>query len=177
VLGKAMTPSKMIMTFRALVGGPKVGSCVPKGVPCAAHALNKTVPPRLSPTPADAYAPTPYAKSPTQHAQYLLEWLRARGGTRELRFPEMLAAYQRMCDARSLVARPWNPVAAEFTRLTSGQKKYAWFRSTDGSKHRLRVYPIPPISPGVDLADRGASPGAVATSPMDELRDGQCTAA
>ena len=76
------------------------------------------------------------------HAQHLIEWLRARSDTRELRFPEILWAYHRMCDERGMVARPWNPVAAAFTKLTSGPKTYRWFRIADGSKHRLRVYRI-----------------------------------
>jgi hypothetical protein len=94
------------------------------------------------------------------HARFLLEWLGGKSGIGELRFPAMLAAYQDMCAARGLVARPWNPVAAAFTKLTSGRKTYAWFLLADGSRHRLRIYRVSVDSVPNDSARMAGKSGA-----------------
>jgi hypothetical protein len=74
----------------------------------------------------------------------LVGWLTRYNWEIELRYPQMLQLYRQMCKHLNWAVRPWNPVAREVTRLTTGRKVYRWFRDRDGLLHRLRVYPPPP---------------------------------
>jgi hypothetical protein len=81
-------------------------------------------------------------RAPADHAEALLWWLRTRVGPQRLLFPDMVRHYQAMCDSLNLEPRAWSTVAKAFTDLTTGRKVFAWVRLEDGSKHRLRVYPL-----------------------------------
>jgi hypothetical protein len=63
-----------------------------------------------------------------RHAERLLRWLNDEGLWDEYRFPELLEMYQLMCLELNWAVRPWNPVGAALTRLTTGKKIYRWFR-------------------------------------------------
>jgi hypothetical protein len=58
----------------------------------------------------------------------------------------MALAYAAMAKERNLVARPWNPVARELTKLLGGKKTYEHIIVGGGHVHRLRVYKIPPAT-------------------------------
>lgn len=85
---------------------------------------------------------------PEAHARALLAWLQTgdhRGREGQILFDEMLAIYREMLMDLGWAERPWQPVAIEFTKLTTGRKIYAWV-TTGRVKQRLRVYPVPGVS-------------------------------
>ena len=106
------------------------------------------------PTPRQLPSPTPCCRTalyqPRQHAFQLVSWFEEKRWSGELVFADMLASYWAMCVDCNWAVRPWNPVAREFTKLTTGRKVYRWFRLSDGKLHRLRVYPIGPPKPKSD---------------------------
>ena len=106
------------------------------------------------PTPRHLPSPTPCCRTalyqPRQHAHQLVSWFEEKRWSGELVFADMLASYWAMCVDCNWAVRPWNPVAREFTKLTTGRKVYRWFRLSDGELHRLRVYPIGPSGPRSD---------------------------
>jgi hypothetical protein len=81
--------------------------------------------------------------SPEHHAEWFLRWLLERNESNVLLYPEMLILYQRMARELNWVARPWNPVGNQLTKLLGGRKTFAWITCADGSRHRLRVYRLP----------------------------------
>lgn len=85
------------------------------------------------------------ALTPKEHAHRLVAWCQQMelGDTGEILAAELMEAHLEMCAAEGLAVRPWNPVACELTRLTTGSKDYRWVECDDGL-HRLRVYYIPP---------------------------------
>ena len=120
--------------------------------PCAAP-IRKPV--RIS-TPKRSARPTwrPALEPPDVHANRLLDWLQSEGGlTGELRVEEIQHIYRHMCADIGWEERPWNPVAREFTRLTTGKKVYRWFDLEDG-RHKLRIYPVPTRPRRTDSATR-----------------------
>ena len=94
--------------------------------------------------------------TPEHYAQQLLNWLKARGNAQPLLHHQMVAAYCEMCDETGLAPRPWNPIAAALARLTTGRKVYCWRRLSDGSRRRLRIYPLDSVvTPGQAAPEAG----------------------
>jgi hypothetical protein len=85
--------------------------------------------------------------SPKQHAEMLVGWLTRYNWEIELRYPQMLQLYRQMCRHLNWAVRPWNPVAREVTRLTTGRKVYRWFRDRSDSVFipRLRLFGKPAL--------------------------------
>ena len=83
--------------------------------------------------------------SPSQQAKELLDWLRAHPNEfagQMITHKHILEYYERFCLERGVHYRSWNPIAKEFSLLTTGGRKvYASF-SVDGAPRRLRIYPI-----------------------------------
>ena len=116
--------------------------------------------PRLPPVAPTAVAPVrapappirsrarrhwePERLPPTEHAKRLLAWCQQEDGgvTGEVLAEDLIAIHAEMCGEQGIAWRPWNPVAAELRRLTTGRKDYRWV-VRDGVRHRLRVYFIP----------------------------------
>ena len=72
-----------------------------------------------------------------------MEWLWRNGyGSTELLAGDMQRTYAEVCRELNWAVRPWNPVARELTRLTTGRKVYRWI-VRDDMRHRLRVYLVP----------------------------------
>jgi hypothetical protein len=90
--------------------------------------------------------PAPARHSAEVHARALIDWVRASEWAGPLLYEDILEMYLNMCVEKFWEVRHWNPVAAHFTRLTTGRKVYAWIHR-DGVPHRLRVYPIPTLPP------------------------------
>jgi hypothetical protein len=97
---------------------------------------------RSESTPASGPKDLAVVRSPPEHAQALLWWLRTRGTEDRLFHTDMLRNYKAMCDTLKFEPRAWSTVAKAFTELTTGRKVFAWVRLEDGSKHRWRVYPL-----------------------------------
>ena len=90
--------------------------------------------------------PAPPQPSATEHAELLLEWIRANIDAADgpITHAAILEYYMEAMIELDWTARPWNPVAHQFRLLTTGSRKtYAWITTTTGAVHRLRVYPIP----------------------------------
>jgi hypothetical protein len=132
-------------------------------IPFIRHNVHDTLQPDPAPAPFHA-VPTPplhvcwqtAGLSPRRHAQALLEWLWKNGyGSAEFLAAEMQRIYAEVCRELNWAVRPWNPVARELTRLTTGRKVYRWVLR-DGIRHRLRVYQVPTPDQGsiVALANR-----------------------
>jgi len=80
--------------------------------------------------------------SPKQHADQLLEWVHAAGFTgRSLLAADLKRMHKAMCIELNWMGRPWNPIAREICKMTTGRKVYA--RVPAGGR-RKRVYPIAP---------------------------------
>ena len=122
------------------------------------------------PTPQEQdEAPTPLGPAeltPDRHARQLIDWITVHDEWGDgLLFVEILAAYGRMCVRFGWSPRPWNPIARELTKRTTGRKVFRWTRFPDGTRHRLRFYPRPELRNGVDsVAIRSGSP-----SPFQEF--------
>ena len=140
---------------------------------CSQYAAHETASPTVSSPPqendeepAQLHAePTPplhvcwqaASLSPRRHAQTLLEWLWKNGyGSAEFLAADMQRTYIELCRELNWAVRPWNPVARELTRLTTGRKIYRWVLR-DGIRHRLRVYQVPtPDQANVDAIAKRA---------------------
>jgi hypothetical protein len=98
------------------------------------------------------------------HACQLLSTLLASGfESRELVVGDLQQEYRSMCHQLGWKVRPWNPLAAAFRRLTTGDKKiYRWFKFTDGVARRVRVYPIIILAPRKKLSDTDVQRAAAA---------------
>lgn len=90
--------------------------------------------------------PAPRQPSAKEHAQALLDWIRANidPSSGPITHCMILEYYAEMLIERGWRDHKWNPVAHQFRLLTTGNRKtYAWITTTTGAVHRLRVYPIP----------------------------------
>jgi hypothetical protein len=98
------------------------------------------------PTPVRGSSSAPYRTtircSPEHHAESLLRWLRQRDQGYELFYADVLSHYNAMCIALNLTPHAWATVARAFTKATTGRKVFRWVRSADGTRHRLRIYPL-----------------------------------
>lgn len=116
----------------------------------------------------------PEHHSPRAHAQQILAWLQTgdkRGRSGDILHPEMLEIHSDMCAELNWAMRPWDPIGAELRRLTTGDHKpYVWVRE-NGVKRRLRVYPIPGVTPSNIIELRsGASNEEPSAVPEQERR-------
>jgi hypothetical protein len=98
--------------------------------------------------PAPTMSSTPRQEmewfSADRHARQLLGTLQGWGfGGREIASAILTELYGEMCRRLGWKPGPWNPVAAQFRRVTGNRKIYRWFKLESGKPHRLRVYPIP----------------------------------
>jgi len=94
-----------------------------------------------APTPVACWQTSHYP--PRLHASQLLSWLLHEGyASREILAADLQRLYTQFCEELNWAVRPWNPVARELTRLTTGRKNYCWIIE-DGLRRRLRVYPVP----------------------------------
>ena len=145
----------MFDLFRRLLPGrraPVRPTSDPVGVPTSEHRTGVEEP--LAPTPDEQPSPVPCWRTahypPEAHARRLFWWLRdVHHYSGELLAADLQSVYRSMCLELNWAVRPWNPVACEFTKLTTGRKIYRWFLDPDGTRHRLRVYPAPTPSPEV----------------------------
>ncbi len=83
---------------------------------------------------------------PRVHAEALLAMIHRdmEPGEGPILFAAMSEFYVELLVERGWRARPWNTVAAEFRRITTGDRKvYVWVEAASGVKRRLRAYPIP----------------------------------
>lgn len=147
----------MFDVFRRLLPGrsvlvPPVEA--PSGAaPTSEHCAGVEEP--LVPTPDERSSPVPCWRTalypPEAHARRLLWWLReVNRPSRDLLAAELQSVYRSMCLELNWAVRSWNPVAREFTKLTTRRKVYRWFlHPEDGTRHRLRVYPAP--TPNVEM--------------------------
>jgi hypothetical protein len=89
-------------------------------------------PPRLQDHPAKA------------HAQQLLVWLRDPEFEHQgqLTTADILEIYAEVCLHLGWRQRPWNPVAREFARLTTGGRKIYCTFLIEGRVRKLRIYPV-----------------------------------
>ena len=99
------------------------------------------------PAPAMSSTPRPELNdwfSADRHARQLLVTLQEWGfGGREIAYAILAELYGEMCRRLGWKPGPWNPVGAQFRRITGNRKIYRWFKLENGEPHRLRVYPIP----------------------------------
>ena len=84
-------------------------------------------------------APPPQRRTPQDHADRLLRWVRENGcsGGAVLAM-DLQKIYPAMCEQLDWKPYTWQPVASELRKLTGKRKSYRW---VDG--HRRRVYRIP----------------------------------
>ena len=90
--------------------------------------------------------PAPKRASAKEHAEKLLEWICSNIDLSDgpITHAAIQEFYCEMLIEAGWKERPWNPVACEFRRLTTGSRKvYAWIETNTGALHRLRIYPIP----------------------------------
>lgn len=85
----------------------------------------------------------PGALPPELHAQRLLHWCQTSGDTGEILAADLAEIYLHQCAWDLVEPLPWQAVAVELRRLLGGRKDYRWVER-DGTRHRLRVYRIPP---------------------------------
>lgn len=79
---------------------------------------------------------------PRELAAHLIDHLDRCGWDSALSVKEMRGAYHAMCLDRGLAVRPWNPVAAELTLMTTGEKVYgSYIDPRTRSRRRPRIYP------------------------------------
>jgi hypothetical protein len=83
--------------------------------------------------------PPPRRRTPQDHADRLLCWVRENGcsGGAVLAM-DLQKIYPAMCEQLDWKPHTWQPVACELRKLTGKRKSYRW---VDG--HRRRVYRIP----------------------------------
>jgi hypothetical protein len=99
-------------------------------------------------TGAEPHEPSPNSLWPPlateHHARKFLSVLLASGyGGRDLLHDDLKELYLKMCWLLDWKPRPWNPLAKEFRKLTTGDwKPYERVKFTDGMTRRVRVYPI-----------------------------------
>lgn len=114
--------------------------------------------PTISPKRRRHLESAPKQPSAKEHAQSLLDWIYANVDLSEgpITHSAIIEFYTEMLIEEEWAPRPWNPVAHQFRRLTTGDHKaYAWITTTTGALHRLRIYPVP-----ARAVDTAASPEA-----------------
>lgn len=86
-----------------------------------------------------------------EHAERFVAWLQDNNLAGCLIFHDaILELYAEMVIELGWAERSWNPVARQLDLIcTGGRKPYEWILTPTGRKRRLRVYPIPPVTPEV----------------------------
>lgn len=78
-----------------------------------------------------------------KHAARLLNYLIERGaGGLQIPFHVLQDEYAQVCRHYGWPPLPWNRVAREFRRITTGRVHNRRLKAADGTEYRLRVYPI-----------------------------------
>lgn len=158
--GASGTDSGAFGTDSGASGPPSSGHSVPTSgnpAPTSEHSApipehSATTPEHPAPTPERPELPPfalglqPLAREgdddSATHATDLIRWLRLKGLTRGILHYQILREYNTMCSFYDWEPRAWNSVARELTRQTTGKKVFDRFTLRDGSKRRLRIYPI-----------------------------------